>query len=116
VSYLTSADIEMYSGDHLTLQISVRDNAGLTKNLTSLSAARWKVGKNKTAPANISKSLGTGITLIDGPTGRIDINLQPADTAGLKGTFIHELEITDGSGNVQTVMDGPFVINQDLVT
>jgi hypothetical protein len=116
MSYLTSVDLEMFSGDHLTIQVTVIDtNTSLAKNLTALSSARWKVSKSKTAPASVSKTLGAGITLIDGPTGRLDIDLQPIDTATFKGLFIHELEITDLFGRVQTVMDGAFTINQDLV-
>lgn len=116
MSYLSATDIEMYSGDHLTIQVTVTDAAtGLPKILTGMSAARWKVSKSVTIPAIITKTLGVGITLIDGPTGRIDIAVIPADTASIKGAYIHELEITDAAGRIQTVMDGAFTIDQDLV-
>lgn len=49
--------------------------------------------------ADVSKTLGSGITVADGVvTGTVDVSvvLQPADTTAFDGDFYHELRLTAG--------------------
>ena len=111
----TQNDVSMHSGDSLTLEITVNDASGSAVNVSSATAS-WALSKkatDSTAPrgaALVTKSA----TIIDGPTGRVDVVLDPADTDALAGTYYHELQVTV-DGNVSTVLYGSITIAKDLV-
>ena len=116
MSYLTATDIDIYSGDSLNLQVTVTDSTtNLPKSLIGVLSARWWFGKKAGQPATVQKSIGSGVTIIDAINGRLDILINPSDTASLKGSYVHELELVDASNRVQTVMAGAFTIIEDLV-
>jgi hypothetical protein len=116
MSYLTPQDIEIYSGDTLHLLVTIIDgDTNLPKNLSGLVSARWEVSKSAKVASTISKTLGMGIMVLNALAGEIRIDVLPSDTATLKGDFIHELEIIDFAGEVNTVMDGKFTILIDVV-
>ena len=72
----------------------------------------WVLAKKQGGTPLITKTLGspTGVTIVDALNGRIDIQLNNADTASLKGTFYHELQIEPGPS---TALFGDFEIQPD---
>lgn len=97
-------DFEMFSGDSRTLEITVRDSSGDVVDITGYSF-KWEM------------SNGTSVTptLIDGPTGRFDVPIAPANTSGVSGAFTHESQITSGAGAVSTIFTGAMTVKQDLI-
>lgn len=119
-----SQDIEMWSGDDLYQPFTITDGADtpaaidLTGATITFSASRLKTASPITfsGTAAITKTVGDGITVTDAAAGEIQLTLDPADTADLKGAYYYEIEVTLGSGQVHTTTTGTLTINRDLIT
>lgn len=117
----SNQDLAMHSGDDVGVNVTIRDEAGAVIDVSSASAFRYQAAEynadNADRPwhgsAVISKALGSGVTVTDGPNGVVRVTLSSADTASLEGRFYHELEMTLG-GAVSTVMTGLLTIQADL--
>lgn len=114
-------DITHYKGDTATIKIPVLDQNGLKVDLSS-STARWWMGKSVTATGvdvYVKKATGgSGITIDLGTdVDTIVVALAAADTEVLTktGTFYHECEVVDGSGDVTTVCVGKFTLKPTLI-
>jgi hypothetical protein len=71
------------------------------------------------AVVTLEKNSGIGgeMTLIDGPNGIIDVNIDPADTAALAAIDYHfQLEVFDGGGaNGVVTAEGTLTLLPNLV-
>lgn len=113
----------MHSGDNRVLEFTVnqQDDSG-PENITgaAMTFALSKQDASATSPkpsgaALVTKTVGSGITIVDGPNGRADVALVPADTAAMKaGVFYYELQVVLG-GITATVAYGAVTILGDLV-
>ena len=107
-------NFEFYAGDYKVLTINVLGGAGQLIDISSSSAIAWVMKEHPWSSANVlSKSLGSGITITDGPGGIFEIVLAAADTEALLNDldaegklYWHEAEVTDGSGLPSTVTTG----------
>lgn len=115
VDNLTSQDFTMRSGDTKALTVTVTDGSSNAKDLSGAQAIVWQLACRKGATNQVSKTLGSGITNSDPTNGRFTISLSPSDTASLDGSYYHEAQVTDGAGNVETVMVGVATIIGDHV-
>lgn len=104
----------MFAGDSKTLQVALVDEAGVPIDVSAPVTMTWELSKRVTSTAILIKTLGSGITVIDGPAGKFNIELFPADTADLKGDYYQEIEIND-RGNISTVLSGTVAISPDLI-
>ncbi len=115
----TGQNVEMFSGDSRTIRFTVTEADGSTPVDLAGCSAKWRASRKLSggfsATPAISKAIGTGITVTDADAGELQVALAPADTAGLSGRYYHELEITDGLGNVSTVATGTLAIVKDLI-
>lgn len=111
----TEVDIETTRGDtHLIKATVVDPDDGSAVDLTT-AVIRYKLAKSVTATTvNISKTVGAGITVTDGPAGKMEIRLDQTETALLAGDFYHECEVKV-DGNVYTVFTGKISFTKDLV-
>lgn len=65
----------------------------------------------------ITKEIGTGITIISAANGRFDILLSNVDTAGLSpGVWYHECQVADASGYESTVFVGFLTVKEAAIT
>lgn len=89
------------------------DNGG-TKDLTG-ATVEWVLADRPGGPAVVEKdNAGTGgVQITDAAGGVFDVSLDPADTDDLSGEYYHEAEVTDGSGDTETVWTGWIDIQQD---
>jgi len=94
----------------------VTDSQGGAFDLTGAAAIAWQLAcsAGSAAPA-VSKSLGAGIAITDGPNGVFTVMLDPSDTAALSGLYYHEAEVTDGAGNRSTVLTGVATVIPTLI-
>ena len=103
-----------FSGDSLLLQVTVNDSAGNALDLQALglTEATWVLAKKQGSAPLVTKTLGSGvvITTPPGTDGRLDIQIDNADTATLKGTHYHELQLEPGP---LTALFGDFIIQAD---
>lgn len=79
------------------------DTAAITWALSDYAAKQ----PGKAATAILSKTVGDGITISDGPNGVFQVQLDPADTLALEGRYYHEAEID--------IASKPTVVVQGLV-
>jgi len=112
-------DFSMHSGDDRVLEVTINDSAGSAVDI-STATITWALSRISTTAvepkgaALLTKTLGAGVTLIDGPNGRCDVALVEADTDDLAGSFYHEMQIVI-SGDTSTVMYGTVTIKKDLI-
>ncbi len=108
-------DFRMKSGDDRVLRFTNKDDGGGPLNLTG--TLKWGLSpvKDFDGVTVVSKASGSGIS-IEGATtlGICLVDLDPADTAALKGRFIQELEYTDLAGKLSTLSTGVGKIVQDM--
>jgi len=108
-----------FSGDTLQIRVTIDDGDASPivsplppLDLSLATEITWVLAKKQGGAPLITKTLGspTGVTIVDAANGRIDVQLNNADTAALKGTFYHELQIEPGPS---TALFGNFEIQPD---
>lgn len=121
---LTNQDAGFTSGDHFTLEFTIFEPDGVTLigDITGFSfnwdMAESQSRKNKApfAPTRLlPKSIGSGITIVDGPNSRVDVIFVPTDTDDFGGEYYHELQMKDLANNKTTAATGILTIKHDLV-
>ena len=117
----TAQNFTMYRGDNRNLNFTARDASNAVVDITG-TTLRWSAKHAvNSGTADISKSTGgSGITITDGPNGAYTVALVPADTASLavekQIQLVHEVEITDVLGTVDTISVGTGTILRDINT
>ena len=110
----TGQNVTMRSGDTKRLQFTVTDAAGTAVDLTGATIT-WVLAAKLGGTTLLTKTIGFGITVNDASAGRFHVDLDPADTAALAGTYYHEAEVVDALGNKSTVAVGRITIEQDQI-
>lgn len=110
----TDQDATIYAGDDAVLRFTLTDADGDPLNLTGYALA-WAMRGAGGAVA-VSKSLGSGIALVGAASaGVADVTLTHDDTADLAPIgHRHQLEGTDGSGNVSTLAEGIITVRASV--
>ena len=105
-------DVDMIAGDTVNLNVTIYDaDNGGNKNIAN-STIKWVLYDEATDTASLNKTLASGITITSGLLGQCTIALTPANTVSLTpGVYYHEVEVTDETGNVSTVLTGHITIN-----
>jgi hypothetical protein len=106
-----------HSGDTLRITVNVEDEDGNAVDIRNADI-RFEIHQDESSGAVVvSKDNvgGGGVTITDGLNGTLKIEIEPSDTAALSGRFPYEIEITDTSSDVATVVTGTISINDDLI-
>lgn len=102
-------DFVTYSGDTVSPIFTVLNSSNVAIDISTVSEITWKLRpEDVDAAALVTKTKTAGqITFVtDGTDGKFQVAITAADTATLSGYYLHEAQITDGSGNVTTVTVG----------
>lgn len=101
---------EMWANDRKTFVFTCKDANGAAVDITAASAIAFGFSAVKDGPALVTKSLGSGVTIVNGPAGTFSVTLEPADTNGRSGRFFLATKVTlAGSGEV--VAEGELLVN-----
>lgn len=112
---LTSQDETIRQGDDIVFTMTVRDRNGSAVDITGFSAIEYRLARfSSSDEALISKSLGSGVAISDGPSGQATVTLDPADTQNLVGDYYHNAIATDSAGKDQTVFVGVLTVQRVL--
>lgn len=107
----------MYSGDSTPIQVTVTDSETGAAVVLTGAAMTWALTRAPGTTPVLTKTSGAGEITVGGAGNNVaTVTLGPTDTATLEGLFIHELQVTDGSGNVFTVFQQHLYIKGDVVT
>lgn len=105
----SNQNFTMYAGENKHIRVTVTNDVGSAKNLTSASI-KWAL--RKLGEDYINKSTVSGITIENAVGGIFVVNLLPSDTLDLgSGTYTHEAEVTDNSSETAVVLSGTVTIN-----
>lgn len=118
--------MDIKKGNSVTLRVAAQDIDGnIITNLSTATVVKYMVKKNKTdadIDAEISKNLGSGITVDTPVTGTIEIILTSDDTDIDIGNYYQALQIEYSSTDKQeiNIKEGNCTINsltiiQDIV-
>ena len=112
----TKYDTSMFSGDSLTLNVAVQDGDGVAVNLTG-ATLEFALSKQSSSGGPKGSALFSKTpTVVNAVGGSVQVEIDPDDTADLKcGEYYGELQVTDASGNVSTVLYGTWEIVDDLI-
>lgn len=105
--YVTAKNqnFSMVQGDTKYIQFPV-------DGVDNLAGCTVKWGVKKKESSTEYELFKDDFTIVD---GKIQIKVESIDTLNLLGTYYHETELTDQSGNVSTVMKGMLQINKGIV-
>lgn len=113
-------DYEMIAGDDLEMAETCYEEDGETAlNLTGATISTKVEFSTVTGGADVTKSIGSGITVTDATAGQFSTYLDSTDSEGLTiadGVYpevYYQHEITDAAGNVVT-FDGYITLTRDL--
>lgn len=111
-------DISFWSGNTVKIKVTVDDddNPSNPKDLTGASDITWILAKQQGYAPKITKTLGSGCTIIDALNGRVDVDLSKTDTEPYKGEMYHEMRVTDATGQTATVMYGKATVEHNSIT
>lgn len=106
-------DITCEQGSTFSRTLTVKDSAGTARDLSSY-----------TARMHVRRTTGSATTLIELTTennritlnsdGEIILGISAEDTATIAEGGVYDLEIIDGSGNVERVVEGLFILNLEV--
>ena len=99
-------------GDTFPFTVTLRDGDG---NLLDLTGASFLLTVNaQEDPTAAEAPEFTLAGAVAAPaTGVIEFSMSESD-ADIVGTYYYDLQMTDSSGYVRTVLRGPFVMDQDI--
>lgn len=110
-------NITTYAGDSLRLEGSVKSrlDSGDPLNLSTSAITFVASGVTGLPPTavTVTKTVGAGITVLDGPNGFLAVDLTPTDTQALGadgGIFDYALRITLDPTHVHTVAVGQIKV------
>ncbi len=108
----------MFEGDSKLIDVTVRDENGAVVDLSGFTI-RWGMSPvvegGFATPAVLTKEIGTGIAVASPTSGVFEVTIDPGDTEALSGKYYHEAEVTDGAGNIATVLTGRITITAVLL-
>jgi hypothetical protein len=105
-------------GNSYKLDVQVLDGkTRLPVNLVDLGDARYALlDTNKSGVAQLTKTLGAGIEVVNGLLGLIQVTLEAEDTQTLNaGRNYHELVIKTVVGTVHTVIDELLYVEEQAI-
>ena len=98
-------DIRMVQNNDQNFQFNVLDNNQNPVNITDFQIV-WQVKKSFLSAALITKTVGSGITMVNPSQGQFVVSLLAADTASMApGSYFHEAIATDTTGKSTTLTD-----------
>jgi hypothetical protein len=112
----TGQDFTVYIGDDHLLQFTLT-SGGSPFNLTGVLGVKWACavlsGASLVLPATISKTLGSGVTVINAAGGIVQVAIQKTDTQNVVArTYRHNLEVTTSDGAETTFAEGDLILKQ----
>lgn len=111
----TVADLEIYTGEDVTINGTAEDSGGTAIDLTDFTGTQitWRLAVAGSSTAAVEYTQGSGITITTAAAGTFAIAVAGADTDGLAaGAYRQYLLLTDGSDNTDVIWVGDVTVNK----
>lgn len=105
---VTNQDITLYQGDVVPILFQITDDADAAIDISAATFI-WGLFKVPTEIATVTKAVGTGLTVTDGPAGKVTLQMLAPDTNAIQGDWQFELSMTLG-GVTEIVATGTMTI------
>ena len=94
-------DIEFFAGEDKLIRDTIYQEDGVTvENITGWSIEFRLEKHSRETSSLVTKSVGSGVTITDGPNGVFEVQLDAADTLGLKARkYNYQIWRTDTNEN-----------------
>lgn len=106
-------DITVEQGSTFNLTLVYKDQRGYVIDLTGYSARMQLRSSVASSAVVLDLTTANGRISIDGAAGKISLLIAAADTAGLSGTGVYDLELVNGL-IVQRVLEGSYTISPEV--
>lgn len=95
--------------------IQIQDNARAPVNLSGYSARMQVRAKASAASPLIEFTSANGRIEMNGPQGKMILKLAASETDTIEpGVYVYDLEIANGLGDVQRILEGRFVVTANV--
>lgn len=106
-----------YRGMSKVFELTVKNRAGTVVDISGFSAFTWGIydqgAEPPASPKFTAKTLGSGISVTDGPNGVLQVTVDPEDTENVEpGTYEHQLWGVDGDGLSDVLVQHTAVLRQ----
>lgn len=112
--YITPADLDViaYQGDAFAMQVTVKDQADAVINLSGYSASMQV--RADVADLALAVAATATVTITDSANGILEAVIDQSTMQSLAGNYRYDLQVTDDSGSVQTLLAGKFTVRQEI--
>lgn len=105
----TTFDITVIRGDDRQITVTYTDRGDI-----SGATIKYTVKDKVDGVQMFQRTVGAGITILDGPAGTFRIDIVPANTSGqTPGDYLHDCEVSVG-GKTDTIFRGNFTLEGDI--
>ena len=111
----TLSDITWYRGDSYPIEITIKDGDEVAIDITGYSFL-MTVDSKKDPPAGDATKIFevVGVLDADPTTGKVSFTPSASDTDISKATYYYDIQMTDASSNIRTIVKNKFKIVQDI--
>ena len=110
-------DLVVMRGDTQIMKIRVKktDGSYLDINGSSITMTVKEDIDDEDTEAKFQKTIGTGITILEGTNGYFEVEVVPSDTEDLDyGTYFYDIQIECADSAKYTVMQGKYLLRADI--
>lgn len=106
-------DLVIEQGATFTLSLFYQDDTGAAVDITGRTARMQLRSAITSADVVLALTTENGRISIDGPRGLIALSISAADTAGLSGDGVYDLELVNGAV-VERVLQGAYTVSPEV--
>src|SRR5687767_10323458 len=105
--------IARYRGDTVPDRITVKDAAGVVINVTGYSFM-LTLSSVKAPTDTSTQIMQVSGVITDGPAGTVEFSPTSQQSNVTPGKYFYDIQMTDGSGRIQTIDYGTYTFRQDI--
>lgn len=96
-------------------KLTLKDDSGDLIDLSGYTARMQVRATFEATAVLVQLTTENGRIEISGPEGEILLLLSPSETAAIaSGSYVYDLEVVSGSGDVQRLIEGRFVVSRNV--
>jgi len=105
--------ITRYRGDTVPDKITVKDADDVVINITAY-AFMLTVSSIKAPPDTSTQLMQLTGVITSGPLGTVEFSPTAGEANVTPGKYFYDIQMTDGSGKIQTIDTGTYTFKQDI--